>query len=188
LSIGIDTFISGAPIVVDMRRTAPPSNSHAHEHEWIVIEDDSAYMYEDGALFIRQECMYSEERSAGHSSRLDETFYETMYECGTERTFRFDLVTIEHQYCEAYEDDDIDGRMTLAEGREAIHSIYDRHPELVEEIERAARKSLLGTDTQPEAMAFHDWECVDTSDHSIYVNVEGERYRLTYEFTERKRL
>jgi hypothetical protein len=165
-----------------MRRTAPPSNPHAHEHEFRVIEDDSAFFYEDGALFVTERCDYIEQRSAGHSKRLDETFYETMYECETERTHRFDLVSIEHKYVET---EDTEGYLRLADGADELLTLYDEYPTLFEEIERAAAQRLCD---DGDAIDFTSKLSVDHSDHQITVEVDDEQYRLTYEFTEVKRI
>lgn len=159
----------------------------AHEHSWIVPEDESVYCYEDGAMHIHRECEWVEITGSQHSAKHDETFYSYGAECDAHEVYRFDLVRVEHQYCETYDGDDIDGRMPLADGREGVLSLYDRHPELLEEIERAAAKTLCGgTDGYPEALDWHGFEDVDTSDHTLSVTVNDEQYRLTYEFTGRK--
>jgi len=161
----------------------------AHEHEWIVEEDESAYNYEDGAMFIHRVCNWVEVTGSAHSKKHDETFYSYGAECDAHEMYRFDLVCIEHQYCETYEGDEIDGRMTLADGREEVLSFYDRQPTLLEEIERAAAETLCGgVDGGPEALDWHSFESVDTSDHTVTVDVDGEQFRLTYEFSDRKRL
>ncbi len=160
----------------------------AHEHEWIVPEDESAYCYEDGAMHINRECNWVEVTGSAHSEKHDETFYSYGAECDAHEVYRFDLTKIEHQYCETYDADDIDGRITLADGREEVLSFYDRHPALLEEIERAAAETLCGGEDGPEALAWHSFDHVDTSDHTITVEVDDEQFRLTYEFSDRRLL
>jgi hypothetical protein len=157
-----------------------------HNHEWITPLDDSTYIYEDGALHITERCEYIEQRSAGHSERLDETFYETMYKCEAERCHRFDVTGIEHVY---YRDDEGEGCLTLSQDAEAIFEMEDAPQGLREEIELAARERLCDdSDSPPEVFDWFYHEHVDTGPHHIEVEVRGEQYYLTYEQTEVKRL
>jgi hypothetical protein len=174
--------------MVGYNRRAPPEPSHAHEHEWAGPDDDSGFIYEDGAMYITEHCRYSEERAAGHSDRLDETFYETMYACEASRFHRFDLTKIEHVY---FRDDGEEGLLTLTAGESVFDFGDDVPPELLEAIEHAAREKLTKPTDDYDEPQVHDWvwrDGVDTDDHHVEVEVGGETYRLTYSHTEAGRV
>jgi len=60
------------------RRTTPPEPDHVHEHEFVGEPE----IFNDGYEFtVTHYCDYAEHSSAGHSERLDETFYKTEYSC-----------------------------------------------------------------------------------------------------------
>lgn len=158
------------------RHHTVPSNGH--EHEWHVDEGQDL-IYEDGAVFLHEECEYVEIIDSQTSARHDETFYETGYECEATKTYRFDLVTIEklHGMTDAHESIE-----TVCAGREAILSLYDENPILVEEIEQRAAETLCGGNN-PEALDWC-WHRVDTANHEITVEYNGDTYRLEYEHTD----
>jgi len=71
-----------------MRRTQ--SRSREHEHRWEPV--DGCYpIFEDLAAIFHEACRWQPTKVAGHSERLDETFYEPVGpECDAERHVRFD--------------------------------------------------------------------------------------------------
>lgn len=187
------------------RRTEPPEPSHAHEHQWRVPEHTSAFRYEDGAVHVEDECHYTEGKTAGHSERLDETFYETTYVCEERRVHRFDLMRIER-----YGPRNAEVAKTLAAGRDGLSELYDECPRLVEEVEQRAAERLTGrsdADDGPRACEWVRRGSVMSGEHSIDVSVShGETtaqstsasdvddvrvgkntYKLTYEHTETHR-
>lgn len=164
-----------------MRHTGPDPSNHAHEHEWYSPRDDSAFYYEDGALHLTEVCEYIEQRSAGHSERLDETFYETMYECDVTRVHRFDLTRIERV--------ESDGSHSVVAEAENVFEMDGVDPSLLEAIEsRGAEKCTEATDDhEPVALDAIDVG-VCTDDIHVGVTYDGVRYRLQYSWTERNRL
>lgn len=170
------------------RHRAPPEPSGAHEHEWHVREDESALLYEDGAVYVYEDCEYVEITGSATSERLDETFYETGFECDASRYHRFDLVGIERLHGLADQHEDF--AETLCEGRDYVLEAYDRDPKLVEEIEqRAAEVVCDGADGPPEAFGWIHRGHVDESAHYVTVEVFHSHgrtfeYRLTFEHTE----
>jgi hypothetical protein len=162
---------------------SPHANTHAHDHEWRPPADDSAFNYEDGALHIRERCDYVEQRSAGTSQRLDETFYETVYECGARRVHRFDLSEIRAWNRE-------DGSYTLIADAETVFDMDGVEDVLLEQIEQRAAERLTETTDGDEPMAlewFH-YDGVDTGTHEFLVEVGDTDYLLTYRHTEVTRL
>jgi hypothetical protein len=168
---------------------SPAANTHAHDHEWYVPED--AWIYEDGAMHLTEACRYVEQRSAGHSERLDETFYETMYECSERRSHRFDLVKIERYRG----DDNMGAAVTVAEAADAFEMRDGMSQVLLEEIELEARERLsegYDDDRHPLVVEWFAYDGVDTSTHTVDVRVTYDGldaelqgwYRLTYEHTE----
>jgi len=161
---------------------------HAHDHEWHMREDESGLEYEDAAVIIFEECEFVEITGSSTCERLDETFYETGYECEASRKNRFDLVGIERLHGLADQHEDF--AETLCEGRDDVLEAHDRDPILVEEIElRAAEVLCDGTDGQPEALDWmYRWYDGQTTFHiTIEVSHSHGRtfeYELTYEHTE----
>lgn len=156
-------------------------NASSHAHEWRVPEDDSAYIYEDGAVYVTETCRYVEQRSAGHSERLDETFYETLYECESERLHRFDITEVAVVYPET---DDSERRVQVLERVENVFELVDRMDEsFVTELEADAREALCGGE-HPEVIDWFSHDDLDTGEHTVEVCHDGTRYRLTYTRTE----
>lgn len=60
------------------RRTSPPANDRAHEHEW---RPEPAVVEHDEYVYVAYECMWAEVTSATTSERHDETFYGYGAEC-----------------------------------------------------------------------------------------------------------
>lgn len=162
---------------------SPYANSHAHEHEWFVSRD--GWVAEDRAIIIFEDCHYSEERAAGHSERLDETFYKTMYSCEERRSHRFDVTELEE-----YVDTKVaqtTGYRTLSEGADAWEVFEDVSIETAEKIELAAIEKLTAPSEEngePEVIEWFDYDGVDTSDHTVTVHVNGTAYRLTFSHTD----
>lgn len=147
-----------------------------HDHEWLIEQTNDAFLYEDGAVHIFEECEYADERPAGHSERLDETFYETVFECEARRSHRFDLTGIRAL------DGDGDPIATLAEGSfEAVQEAYEQHTELVEQIEqRAAERLCADGDDEPLALDWVQYGAVDTDEHTVTIDLGGDHYELTF--------
>jgi hypothetical protein len=146
-----------------------------HEHEWEVPHDESAVFYEDGAVFVRQYCQYVEILDSYTDYARDEVYYEEGQSCDQSRTFRFDLAGIEHN------------GEALAETREAVLSLYDTDPRLVEKVEQRAAERLCGPagdDDMPEALDWVVWDDVDKGPHLLRMEYGGDTYQLRYEFTE----
>lgn len=59
---------------------------HSHEHEWLAEDMDVEH---DEYVYFHQSCSFAETYSVGHSERLDETFYETGWECEATRTITY---------------------------------------------------------------------------------------------------
>jgi hypothetical protein len=163
-----------------------------HDHEWQVPQDDSAVFYEDGAVFVRQYCQYVEILDSYTDDGRDEVYYEEGQSCDQSRTFRFDLTGVERLH--GLRDQHEDFAETLAETREAVHTLYDRDPRLVEEIEQHAAERLCGPagdDEMPAALDWVVWDDVDKGPHTIGIKVHHGHartfaYRLTFEFTEER--
>lgn len=183
---------------------SPYADSHAHEHEWAVPEHSDAWLYEDGAMHVWEDCRYIEQRSAGHSERLDETFYETMYECDASRSHRFDLTGIERVTGPLDEGsdlrgDDTDAAQTLSEGADVFEIAEDVGDVLLEEIELAAAQRLsegLEDDPHPVVVDWFSYDGVEHGPHYVEVHVECDLlepddcgwYRLRYEHTDTERM
>lgn len=121
---------------------SPHADPHAHEHEWRLPQDPSfAFEYEDGALHVFEHCEYVEQKSAGTSERLDETFYETVYECEAVRARRYDLSRIERLEKTENGHESVE---TLAETRDELQDFYDESPALFEKLEQRGAARLLG--------------------------------------------
>lgn len=160
---------------------SPSANTHAHEHEWKMPEDDSAFIYEDGAMHVTERCRYVEQKSAGTSARLDETFYETVFECERARTHRFDVTEVAVVYPET---DESERTVQVLEQVENVFELTDHMDDaFVEEIESEAREVLCGG-KHPEVLDWCHHGSVDTGEHIIEVVHDGTRYRLTYTHSE----
>ena len=165
-----------------VRPGAPAEPSNAHQHEWHVREDESALLYEDGAVFIEEDCEYVEITGSSYSEKHDETFYGTGYECDATRRHRFDLTGIErlHGVDDAHKD-----IHTICDGRDKVLSLYDHDPMLVEEIELAARERLCeDADEPPLAFNMVGFNGIEQRKFQFTIERGGETYRLTYEHDE----
>lgn len=159
----------------------PIGNTHRHKHDFIVAGDD-AFVYEDGAMHVFEECTYVEQSRVGHSQRLDEAFYETMYECDESRSRRFDLTGIEKISRE-----NTDAAHIVAEGADAFEIEEGMDTLLFEKIVSKASQRLTGNyegNPEPLVLEWFDRHSVDSGPH--FVDIEGlditdSRYRLRYE-------
>jgi len=146
-----------------------------HEHKYRVPEDDSAFIYEDGAIIIFEECVHENVLSSTHSERHDETFYETGPQCDHSRSHRFDLTTIEA----AHRTDGEEFTARLTESREEVIELYDHCPSFVEEIEERASEKLQ--DGAVWDIVGQYGEDVDTGDVLLEVTYDEKPFYLTYE-------
>lgn len=89
----IGRYLCIASLSKGVMRSTPPSNDHAHEHEWRPVED-SFPMYEDGAAIFHYRCKYVERTGESYSAKHDETFYDIGYECDEHKTVRYDIEEI----------------------------------------------------------------------------------------------
>jgi len=151
------------------------SYDSGHEHEYRVPDSDDAFIYEDGAIIIFEECVHEDVLSSTHSERHDETFYETGPQCDHSRSHRFDLTTIEAIH--RTENAEFTGRLT--ESREEVIELYDQCPSFVEEIEERAAEKLY--DDAVWNIVGQYGEDVDTGDVLLEIEYDGEPFYLTYE-------
>jgi len=173
-------------------------SSHAHDHEWHIVEDDTAIIFDDDALHVYEECEYAESRSVGTSKRHDETFYETTYKCEQLRAHRFDITKVVQLY------DDANGGITIAEvgnqsktdgqtvtdsegvgkGDMALLSLNDDNRELAEMIAERCYNRLTGANgDSPEALEYvcGRYEVYDDP-FSIVVSPYGVEYDYRIHF------
>jgi len=75
-----------------MRHTHPPEPSHT-DHEWRLSED---IIFEDGAVFLRDDCEWVEILGSHTDEARDETYYNEGASCDESRTRRLDMSEIRH--------------------------------------------------------------------------------------------
>jgi hypothetical protein len=173
-------------VLGNSRRSAGPSASHSHDHEWECYGGSDSFVHEDFALHVHEDCSYAEVTGSATSERHDETFYEYGYECDATRRHRFEIVRIERV--------NADGEVaeTLADGRDEVEGVSDLPMAAIEQ--RAAERLAEASGSRPKpperggpaALAWEvrlgEW---DDGPHTIDVLPDIEDasspLRLTYE-------
>jgi hypothetical protein len=147
-----------------MRRTNPPVNKHAHEHE--LDEEPPVVYFEDGAFIEHHECSYTEGKTYTDYER-DETYYDVRYECEYDESTRYDMDTIIRTDTET----EIDPDSELLEAIDlTIHStLCDSGVQV--------RGDILSGRTDPDAI---DVNTID-GPYIVTVTVDGTDYRVRFE-------
>lgn len=111
-------------------------------------------------LYVYEHCEYDVARSAGHSERLDETFYETIWSCNETRTTTFRAKAVERTE---------DAALLERGGVEWCEAVEE------------AQLRLTGADGEPEMLDWYEWGEGVRGTPALVVDVENTEYRVEYE-------
>lgn len=144
----------------------------SHEHDYFGEEEE--IFYEDDRLFIRQRCTHREVYGSYTDDVRDEVYYDEGPRCTVQKTTVYDLDRIE-QFGEDWETVFVNNGDWSEEDETLVLSVEEA---VYDDIGIEGNRPKVDrhgkyTDVEP----YGDEAC-------IYTEVNGEEYRLVFEFTE----